>query len=85
MNEPKEESEVASLLLEIRDTTARLDRAEEMAEQHLRAARLATLALKLRKELEADVKEGSVESLLRAKEKLNAILDTMIETALARS
>ena len=56
-----------------------------MAEQHLRAARLATLALKLRKELEADVQEGSVESLLRAKEKLNSILDTMIETALAKS
>lgn len=85
MNDESQVSDVTSVLLEIRKSIERLDVAEELAEKHLREAELAKMAMRLREELEADVREGSVESLLRAKEKLNQILDQMIEAALAHS
>lgn len=85
MNDESQVSDVTSVLLEIRESIERLDAAEELAEKHLREAELSKMAMRLREELEADVREGSVESLLRAKEKLNQILDQMIEAALAHS
>jgi|688.fasta_scaffold592288_2 hypothetical protein len=85
MNDESQVSDVTSVLLEIRESIERLDAAEELAEKHLREAELAKMAMRLREELESDVREGSVESLLRAKEKLNQILDQMIEAALAHS
>ena len=78
-------ADATSVLFDIRDSVESLNGASDRAERHLREAELAKMSMRLRDELEADVREGSVESLLRAKETLNQMLDHMIEAALAHS
>jgi len=55
---------------------------DEVCERMVRESQEAKKLRDLQRSVDSDLEEGSVESLLRAKEKVNALLDGMIKRAL---
>lgn len=58
------------------------DELNETCDEMIRRADASKKLRKLQESVDADLDEGSVESLLRAKEKVNILLDNMIRRAL---
>jgi hypothetical protein len=76
------EKDLLGVIDEINARFEELDSLTETCERMKRAGEEAERLLALQDSVDSDLEEGSVESLLRAKEKVNLLLDGMIKRAL---
>lgn len=77
-----DEKDLLGVINEINDRFKEFDSLKETCERMTREGQEAKRLLALQESVDSDLEEGSVESLLRAKEKVNLLLDGMIKRAL---
>lgn len=77
-----DERDFLALINDIDSQFKEFDALHETCERMKRKGEEAERLLALQDSVDADLDEGSVESLLRAKDKVNALLDGMIKRAL---
>lgn len=76
------EKDLLGVINEIDARFKEFDALHDTCERMKRAGEEAERLLALQESVDSDLEEGSVESLLRAKEKVNALIDGMIKRAL---
>jgi hypothetical protein len=77
-----DEKDLLGVMNEIDARFKEFDSLKETCERMKREGQEAKRLLALQESVDSDLEEGSVESLLRAKEKVNLLLDGMIKRAL---
>jgi len=77
-----DEKDFLALINDIDSQFKEFDVLHETCQRMKRQGEEAERLLALQESVDSDLEEGSVESLLRAKEKVNALLDGMIKRAL---
>ncbi len=77
-----DEKNLLGVINEIDARFKEFDSLHETCERMKREGEEAEKLLALQESVDSDLEEGSVESLLRAKEKVNGLLDGMIQRAL---
>jgi hypothetical protein len=77
-----DEKDLLGVINEIDARFKEFDSLHETCERMKREGEEAKRLMALQESVDSDLEEGSVESLLRAKEKVNLLLDGMIKRAL---